>query len=147
MGYQYVLKGLAQGSAPPPGQSSGFDVIVLCAVEYQPAAKYFQGSTVVYAPIDDAIPTKHELATVNVASKDAYRAYTHGKRVLITCRMGLNRSGLVMGLVLMQLGYNSMDAITLIRRARGGRALGNPHFREVLHRHSRCAAANQSQAL
>jgi protein-tyrosine phosphatase len=67
-----------------------------------------------------------------MTSRAALRAYQHGKRVLITCHMGRNRSGLVMGLVLMQLGYTSAQAIALIRSARKG-ALSNAHFRGVLH--------------
>lgn len=136
MGYQYVLDNLAQGSVPPPRSDLPFDVIVLCAKEYQPtpASLYYPGAHVIYAPLDDSgpPPTREELGIAATTSRSVLRAYQHGKRVLITCHMGRNRSGLVMGLVLMQLGYSSLEAITLIRCARDG-ALSNAYFRGVLH--------------
>lgn len=136
MGYQYVLEGLAQGSAPAPETPLPFDVLVLCAREYQPkpASLYYPRKTVLYAPLDDSgrPPTRDEIGIAATTSRAALRAYQHGKRVLVTCWMGRNRSGLVTGLILMQLGYSSLEAITLVRCAREG-ALSNPFFREVLH--------------
>jgi protein-tyrosine phosphatase len=59
------------------------------------------------------------------------RVYLHGGTVIVTCAAGLNRSGLVMGLTLLELGVDPSTAIDVIRRARPG-ALCNPHFAQFI---------------
>lgn len=44
------------------------------------------------------------------------------------CQAGLNRSGLVMALVLIREGYTADEAIALIRLRRGSAALCNHQF-------------------
>jgi len=51
-----------------------------------------------------------------------------GRRVLVRCSGGLNRSGLVVASALVRLGHAPDDAIALVRRARGPWALTNPGF-------------------
>lgn len=51
-----------------------------------------------------------------------------GKRVAAKCQAGWNRSGLIAALVLLQEGFTSDDAISLIRQKRSPNALCNPHF-------------------
>lgn len=60
--------------------------------------------------------------------KIAHQDWKNGKRVLIRCQAGLNRSGLVMALVLMREGYSAVEAITLIRQNRSEHCLFNTHF-------------------
>jgi hypothetical protein len=60
--------------------------------------------------------------------EQAHRAWRSGKRVLIRCQAGLNRSGLVMALVLMRDGLTAQDAIELIRKNRCNAALCNATF-------------------
>lgn len=62
----------------------------------------------------------------------AYRQWKAGDRVLIRCQAGLNRSGLVMGLILIKDGYAPLDAIALIRAKRGEDALCNRNFENWL---------------
>lgn len=62
----------------------------------------------------------------------AYDEWKRGKRVLVRCQAGLNRSGLVMALVLMQDGYTAEQAITLIRKKRNEYALFNKDFENFL---------------
>lgn len=64
--------------------------------------------------------------------REAHRDWKAGKRVLIRCQAGLNRSGLVMALVLIRDGYSAADAIELIRSRRGGAALCNSTFERWL---------------
>lgn len=52
----------------------------------------------------------------------------NGKGVLSSCAMGLNRSGLVTAATLVKLGIDPIEAVDLIRKARGPRALSNPSF-------------------
>jgi protein-tyrosine phosphatase len=67
---------------------------------------------------------------------------TSGRRVLVHCTEGLNRSGLVAARALMGMGINASDAIDLVRGKRGPSvdgfpALGNPAFVEWLHEEDR----------
>jgi len=59
---------------------------------------------------------------------EAHADWKAGRRVLIRCQAGLNRSGLVMALVLIREGYSPEDAIALIRVKRGEDALFNARF-------------------
>ena len=52
-----VFPNIWQGSQPPLGSvvaEHGFDVLVLCAVEWQPDASEFTGVEVLHAPFDDS---------------------------------------------------------------------------------------------
>lgn len=51
-----------------------------------------------------------------------------GKRVLVRCQAGANRSGLVSALVLIREGMNAEQAIALIREKRFSYALFNQNF-------------------
>ena len=51
-----------------------------------------------------------------------------GRRVLVRCSGGLNRSGLVSALALTHLGRSADEAVALVRAARGPWALTNPGF-------------------
>jgi protein-tyrosine phosphatase len=132
-----VVPGLLVGSKPPPGHHDDVDVIVLTALEYQPRAELFPGAEVLYAPFDDA-PTRpmheDEIATALGAAARVARRLRAGRRVLVTCAMGMNRSALVAALAMQEL-YPSMGAdeiIGRIRHARGSWALSNPNFRKLL---------------
>jgi hypothetical protein len=55
-----------------------------------------------------------------------------GRRVLVRCQLGLNRSGLVVGRVLVDSGVDPERAVALIRNARGSRALYNQTFERLV---------------
>jgi protein-tyrosine phosphatase len=55
-----------------------------------------------------------------------------GKTVFIHCRLGLNRSALLTGLVLIEDGYRASDAIQLMRRLRSPYVLENETFERYL---------------
>ncbi len=55
-----------------------------------------------------------------------------GKTVFIHCRLGLNRSGLLTGLVLIDEGYRAQDAIELMRKLRSPYVLENKTFERYL---------------
>lgn len=61
-----------------------------------------------------------------------YDRWQRRQRVLVRCQAGLNRSGLVVALVLYKAGYSASDAISLIREKRSPYALCNPRFVEHL---------------
>ena len=129
-GYSYLFRDqLAQGAAPPPGVELPFDVIVLAAMEYQPE---MPGFDVIHAPLDDAKPTPAERARIRAVAGEVAQQIRSGRRVLVTCRQGRNRSGVIAGLALVQLGIPSVEAAWRIRRIRNG--LTNPHFFEMVVR-------------
>jgi protein-tyrosine phosphatase len=55
-----------------------------------------------------------------------------GKRVLIHCAAGINRSGLLSAASLIRGGHDPDEAIDLVRQARSG-ALNNQNFVDLLH--------------
>jgi protein-tyrosine phosphatase len=54
------------------------------------------------------------------------------RSALVTCNMGQNRSGLVVGLALCALGFGPRQAIYLIRKKRGDVCLNNLAFERCL---------------
>lgn len=63
----------------------------------------------------------------------AHGEWVTGRRVLIRCAGGMNRSGLVTALVLLRAGYTPADAVALIKSRRSPEALTNRSFVEYLH--------------
>lgn len=118
-----IVPRLYQGSKPRVGREladAGFQVLVLCAREYQPAAVYYPGLTVIHAPNDDhCFVTKDDL---RVAANAASRVVEHlkaGEKILVTCLAGINRSGLVVALTIHKaLGYSGRSCIDLVRAKR-----------------------------
>jgi len=131
-----IVPGLYVGSKPPPGRHDGIDVIVLAAMEYQPPASLFPGVEVIYAPLDDA-PTrpmrKDEIALATKTAASVVRRLRAGRRVLVTCQLGMNRSALIAALAMSEVHEMGADEIiTRLRQARGSWALSNPNFERLL---------------
>ncbi|MFD7534875.1 protein phosphatase [Streptomyces sp. NPDC059819] len=84
------------------------------------------------AEIPDAPLTCAQLSTVQQLAQDAAHAVSSGHRTLIRCNAGFNRSGLLMGQTLIELGYAPTAAIDLIRQHRSPWALNNRTFEEYL---------------
>lgn len=143
-----------QGAFPPPGPflAGRVSMVVLCAQELQPPASAYPGVAVRHAPFSDhgEPPTRNEIMTAMHAASTVRSALDRGEDVLVTCHMGLNRSGLVSALALMMphgrrgnfwlsdetpACLTSDQAIALVRRARGEHALGNKWFIRVLAKH------------
>jgi hypothetical protein len=59
--------------------------------------------------------------------------WKQGKSVAGKCQAGLNRSSLIVALVLLKEGYTATEAINLIREKRSEYALFNGHFVEFIH--------------
>lgn len=73
-----------------------------------------------------------DFAAVERAADFAYQAWKSGKRVLIRCQAGINRSSLVMAHVLMKDKYKAREAIDLMREKRSNAVLLNRHFVDYL---------------
>lgn len=78
--------------------------------------------------LTDFDPEENLLDIVKMAHKD----WKSGKKVLIRCQAGLNRSGIVMALVLIRDGYEPADAIKLMRDKRSSWVLCNKNFEDYL---------------
>ena len=79
---------------------------------------------------DDAVPDPSLVGPLTAFLATLYRG---GHRVLVHCRMGLNRSPLVAGVVLHHLGWTGRDAVDRLRERRPG-ALFNEHYSGYLER-------------
>jgi hypothetical protein len=135
-----IIPGLFQGSAPVPGpyvRMAGFSAVVFCAMEFQPPPDAYEGVAVIYAPNDDnpeRPPTREQLSKAIAASKQVALRVQAGQRVLVTCRMGINRSGLVSALAVHRLtGWPGVRCIQQVQ-ARRLKSLRNPQFCALLAR-------------
>lgn len=140
-----IVPNLWQGSYPGTGRAvaaSGFKMLVLCAVELQEPAELFPNVEVVHAPNYDDYenPLNQERLKIAVdAARRVAAAVGEGRKVLVTCRAGMNRSGLVSALALHFL--NNWDGETCIRKVRqnrtewkGFKPLSNSDFIRALRR-------------
>jgi len=142
MGYgidaNMIKPNLWQGSAPPEGSylaSLGFGLVVFCAQEYQPKASWYPGIEVLHAPNDDDSSrsiTQQELSIAAKTAKKVVQAIQGGKKVLVTCIAGRNRSGLVVALALHKLTGMSGEEVVVYIKERRPYALTNSNFVQVL---------------
>lgn len=114
----------------------GFKTLVLCAEEYQPGPEHFPGVEVLYAPFSDdgTPPTPDELRIALKASAETAKRLRAGRKCLVTCMAGRNRSGLVCAIALAEVaGMPASQAGEVVRTKRLG-ALTNMPFRGLLNR-------------
>lgn len=120
---------LYQGSYPVTALRPMFDVLVLCAKELQHRSPE-PGLTIVHCPLeDDGSPmTRSEWYRAYTTSEVVARYLAGGKRVLVTCAAGRNRSGLVCALTLYRL--TALDGEQCIQQIQARRrdALQNDFF-------------------
>ncbi|MHC4617125.1 MAG: protein-tyrosine phosphatase family protein [Planctomycetota bacterium] len=144
-----VAGSLFQGSAPIGMEAERsinevVDVLVLCAEEYQPKGR-FRKSLVLKIPFRDVEgPVDRYLFWDLLNTAAMVRAcLDKGDIALVTCMAGLNRSGLVTAMTLMLPGnceqwtlggLSAVQAVHLIRCARGRYALSNRQFLNQLSR-------------
>lgn len=132
-----LLPRLWQGSAPPPGTSlrkPKIDVLVLTAEEYQPADSEYPGVVVRRVALDDSgVPaTPKEFADAHQLANDLAQRWARGERLLVTCWMGRNRSGIVSALTIRRAtGVSGAAAMQIVQAAREG-ALMNEWFADHL---------------
>lgn len=73
----------------------------------------------------DEIP---DLGDLRAAAEEVRSALAAGKKTLVHCQAGLNRSALVAALALTLDGMSAADAIDLLREKRCNAVLCNPTF-------------------
>jgi hypothetical protein len=126
--YAEVVPGLFQADTtytPPELFRLGFDAVFdLCGIDRGDGV--LEEEYVVH-PIDDVpwISDPDAIHQLGLRVADLIRSK---KWVAVNCMSGLNRSGLLVGRALIALGHSPREAIELVRRARGPRALANHQF-------------------
>jgi hypothetical protein len=93
-----------------------YDIVVTLFGDAQPAP--WGVIELRYGFPDDELEIEWALRCVAL-SDFAHVNWASGRTVLVRCQQGVNRSGLVMALMLMRAGRSAPDAIELIRTLRG----------------------------
>ena len=139
------------GAFEPPRRDlrHHIDAIALCALERQPSNLAYTGIKVLHCPLMDDLAslTPDEFDMVHKTVRRVRTFLDEGRVVLVSCTMGLNRSGFIAAATLMTppnlanrlmtVGstpgcLTSSQAINLVRQARGPLALSNPKFTYIL---------------
>lgn len=137
--HNIIQPGLGMGGAilKPEEAFEEFDILVFCAGEYQPHVSLpdDKAKRIVRVPYDDTLealtPSVHRM--LNKAADELCFEHKNGKKVLITCMAGRNRSGLLTALVLMKrFGFSGAQAIQMVKERRGDFALTNSAFNSYL---------------
>lgn len=114
-----------------------FQVLVLCAKEIQPSVAYFpRHLTIIRCPLKDdrdpIMPAERQL--IRRTAQLVARQVARGRRCLVTCQAGLNRSGIVTATALHYLtGRSGKTCAATVARYREG-ALFNEVFVAELYR-------------
>jgi protein-tyrosine phosphatase len=74
--------------------------------------------------------TDFDLEELKFVVHNAHKDWKNGKRVLIRCQAGMNRSSVITALVLIREGYTPVEAVNLIRDNRSEIALFNRTFEQ-----------------
>ncbi|MBO1413117.1 dual specificity protein phosphatase family protein [Streptomyces sp. FH025] len=74
-----------------------------------------------------------QLLAVQEAAELTVAAVRRGRRTLVRCHSGYNRSGLVVAQALTDLGHGTDEAVRTVRERRSPWALNNPVFVEYLN--------------
>lgn len=128
-----VVPGLWMGGHDVRSQSptacvvgSQFDLVV--SLTSRPGYGPDPGVEHVVARLADAVLDGPAAARVAELAGLVAEAVGAGRRVLVRCSGGLNRSGVVVAEALVLLGHSPEAAVAAVRRARGPWALTNPGF-------------------
>jgi len=125
--YTEVIPGLTQASAAhsPAEMLSTFDVLIDVGGrdrwDSHPDPRY------TFHPLDD-VPFIADAEMIHSVGERIASLVREGKHVAVNCLSGVNRSGLLVGRALVELGYSPEEAIEAVRTARGPMALSNQHF-------------------
>lgn len=136
-----ILPGLWQGGTSEssllgqptkPGHYRGkrpFDLIVTLYADAQPAP---WGVEEIRYGFPDAELDLRDLDRLREIAAYAAERWKAGDRVLVRCQAGVNRSGLVVGLILREQGMSPLAALGRMRDARSPRVLSNEDFEAAL---------------
>jgi protein tyrosine/serine phosphatase len=120
---------LGQQDSKPEITNLHFDTVATLYASALPVDWYVKELRLGFYDHDQVDIDQHDLDQLVTS---LYSDWQAGKRVLIRCQAGWNRSGLITGLVLMREGFSAEEAIDLIRRMRSPNALCNSTFEQYL---------------
>ena len=106
-----------------------FDTVITMYAWAQPADWFVKE---IRFGIYDGDMSDFETSALHDIVKIAHNDWRAGKKVLIRCQAGINRSGLVMALVLIRDGMSAAKAIQLMRDKRARSVLRNDTFEKWL---------------
>lgn len=131
-----IVKRLWVGGQPPFDRDlPEFDTLVLCAQELQPRELGFKRQ-VIRVPLPDNALTNDELRRALSGARHVATTLSEGKRVLVTCRAGLNRSAFVASVALGVVSrLQPNEIVAIMRTRRSDDALHNKHFVEYITRY------------
>lgn len=134
-----VLPGLWQGGtddddvfdqlAKPAISKKDFDLVITAYASANPVDWFVKELRFGFYDSDMQDFDPNELKPI---VRMAHEDWKRGQRVLIRCQAGMNRSGLILALVLIREGYTADEAINLIRTKRSKHALFNGRFENWL---------------
>ena len=110
---------------PQLDEREEFDAVVTCYSYAQPMSWYVHENRYGFA---DGPMNAETFVKVQELATWLHSEWKAGRKCLSRCQAGLNRSGLVIALVLMMDGYSADNALTLIREKRDRNALFNLDF-------------------
>lgn len=84
---------------------------------------------------DQSIPWGDFLYTWSCLSKSLQRRLAAGEKIVLHCRGGLGRTGLIAALLLIDLGWGADAAIKLVREARSSRTIETKEQEEYVRRY------------
>jgi len=113
------------GRNTPAITNEHFDTVVTLYALASPVDWYVKEVRLGFFDHSEVDLDEHDLAH---AARAAFRDWSRGKRVLIRCQAGWNRSGLITALTLMLAGKSVDEAIEQIRERRSPQALCNSDF-------------------
>lgn len=123
--YNEILPGLYQGSfhQNDPALWSEFDVLVHMPVELPLTIPTHRGKLAIACPIDDtgARPLNdREIANLARTANITDQVWSSGRKVLVSCAQGRNRSGLLVAILVLRHNpkWTVGDAVGYIRRKR-----------------------------
>ncbi len=122
------------GAVPPFDRPLAFSMLVLCAVELQPAKLAFTGKVVRPAFRDTEPLERAEALRAIAASRRVAGELAAGGRVRVTCAPGRNRSALVAALAMVRLTRMTGEQVITQIRAKRSPALWNDHFCALIQR-------------
>jgi len=115
-----------------PGHYRGerpFDLIITLYADAQPAP---WGVEEIRYGFPDSDLCRHDQARIERIAIRVAEAWSAGERVLVRCQAGVNRSGLVVAMVLRRLGWSAEEALSRVRMLRSDHVLSNRQFRLAL---------------
>ena len=124
-----VLKG--SGRLPTTGDYKEFDVVVSLSAYSLPMGWHVKEYRFGFPDGPTSQEIYEELERI---ADYAYADWKAGKKVLVRCQAGMNRSALMVALILMRDRMHVDDAVALIRKKRSAYALDNAHFVQYLKR-------------